>query len=711
MSIDTVIRIAFAMTFFFVIVPALALSRRETATVLERFFWNFGVGIILITLVGQIFTLANLFSIVTLLLTAGVIILLGRSADRGVPPWTLVKQSSETAFLAVLNIFDGRVNVRRRIRRRYRRTIAALRQKTDSRAVRLQLAGWIGVVGVAGGLRLYRPFASANLGFSDTYVHLYLLKLLEEGRQVDPQWGPYPRGMHFLLMSIHHLTNVDQILLMNFFGAFVGVLMTLAVADTARRLSRSVVAGLVAGFLFATLIGGASQYFVMGGAFATNDASLATSLAGLPYAEVPRAAGEFDFALTDFQRQTSTLSQELAIVLLFPAAMFLINFFRSRERWDLIGFAGCTAAIAAVHSGVVFPLILMCAVILLVLMIHRSLTPGTLRRVLLTGTVAVLIGSTWILGFIVYPYAGGKNLTSPQSSVGGTVLYYFPFVGKLIRPEGGAVTTDETRIFVTLTPFLIACIVLAIALAVVSFRNRDNHRVNLLWISLLFVMFLIGHFASMLRLPQIVEQRRNSQWLIMSMTILIGVAIVEIGSFVRFIPTRRAVPAAASVLSLLLILWTIRVPRLTDPLIHDRIVNYSGWGGSALAVLNIERRFDPYTWTLVSYGQEFPMVLRRGFHLPAADFLDRYDPTLPVIPIPTPQIFVIVEKTPHPFQINTWSEKFSRAELEQRLQTWIHLYQATHRNLRVFLEDKNVRVYQIERTPEEVERASREARQ
>ena len=103
------------------------------------------------------------------------------------------------------------------------------------------------------------------------------------------------------------------------------------------------------------------------------------------------------------------------------------------------------------------------------------------------------------------------------------------------------------------------------------------------------------------------------------------------------------------------------------------------------------------------------MVLRRGFHLPAADFLDRYDPATAVLPIPTRSVFVIVEKTPHQFEINTWARRFSRADLEQRLLTWVQVYQATHRNLRIFFDDDHVRVYRIDRTPEEIASISRQA--
>ena len=73
--------------------------------------------------------------------------------------------------------------------------VARLSERLELPGARRNVAAWIVLIIVAAAFRLYRPFASANLGFSDTYVHMYLLKLLEEGRQVDPEWGPYPRGL------------------------------------------------------------------------------------------------------------------------------------------------------------------------------------------------------------------------------------------------------------------------------------------------------------------------------------------------------------------------------------------------------------------------------------------------------------------------------------------------------------------------------------
>ncbi|HUR81616.1 MAG TPA: hypothetical protein VM733_12680, partial [Thermoanaerobaculia bacterium] len=204
------------------------------------------------------------------------------------------------------------------------------------------------------------------------------------------------------------------------------------------------------------------------------------------------------------------------------------------------------------------------------------------------------------------------------------------------------------------------------------------------FVALATMVFLLTHFASRFRLPEIVEVRRNASWLAMTLAVLIGVAIVEI--------LRTRVTKIAGLLVALVWLW--RVPVATAA---ERVIDYSGYSATAYAVLEIERELEPFTWTIVTYGQEFPMVLGRGFHLTAVDFLDRYDPSDPRLDIPTPYVFIAVEKVPHHFEINTWAGNFSRADIQRRLQTWCFLYQRTHADMHTFRDDDRVRVYIIRR--------------
>jgi hypothetical protein len=204
-------------------------------------------------------------------------------------------------------------------------------------------------------------------------------------------------------------------------------------------------------------------------------------------------------------------------------------------------------------------------------------------------------------------------------------------------------------------------------------------------------VFLAIHMASRIGLPQLVESRRNSEWFLASIAILAGAAAAEVG---RHLPRALSTAAALMVLGA----WLVRVP--SPVAMRDRLVDYSGYSAASLSVVEIARRFEPFTWTVVSYGQEFPMVLGRGFYVTASEFLDRYDPLQDRLPIPTPHVFVVTERVPHAFEVQAWRPRFSRTEIERRLLTWCQLYRASHDDMRLFMDDGNVEVYQISRTPE-----------
>ena len=214
-----------------------------------------------------------------------------------------------------------------------------------------------------------------------------------------------------------------------------------------------------------------------------------------------------------------------------------------------------------------------------------------------------------------------------------------------------------------------------------------EHREGYALAALTVLAFTYTHVSSRFGWPELVEIRRNAAWLAMSLAILLGVAAAEV------MRVRVAKPAMLVVAAL----WLWRIPG-TAP--QQKLINYSGYGGTAYAVLSIERDLEPFTWTLVTYGQEFPMVLNKGSHLAAVDFLETYDPADPRLNIPTPYVFIAVEKKPHPFEINTWAAKFSREDIQRRLQTWCDLYRLNHRDMRVYRDDENVRVYMIRRNVE-----------
>src|SRR5258708_8572531 len=152
----------------------------------------------------------------------------------------------------------------------------------------------------------------------------------------------------------------------------------------------------------------------------------------------------------------------------------------------------------------------------------------------------------------------------------------------------------------------------------------------------------------------------------MSVAALIGVAVVALRDAIAghaLQALARAIPATA------MAAWLITIPNLAGAYMRGKLLDYSGYGATTYAVLKMSSQLQPFTWTLVSYGQEYPMVLGRGFHLSGADFLEHYDPAETPLRIPTPYVFIAVEKKPHRFQINNSAARFDREATETRLRT------------------------------------------
>jgi hypothetical protein len=315
----------------------------------------------------------------------------------------------------------------------------------------------------------------------------------------------------------------------------------------------------------------------------------------------------------------------------------------------------------------------------------------TIREAAITGAVGIAAGSTWMLAFIRYRRVTDRAAeVASGSGVASTAAYYFPFLR-----HGEAARTVT---WVAITPFVIIAAVVAVALIVRALTLRER-RPLLLWPAVTALVFLVTHVASRFGWPEVIEVRRNASWLAMALAVLAGVALFELAR------STNAARIANAAIAVLLAAWLVRVPVASA---NDRLINYSGYSATAYTVLDLERRLEPFTWTLITYGQEFPMVLGKGFHLSAAEFLDQYDPGQRHLRIPTKYVYIVVEKQPHRFQINTWAAHFSRSDLQRRLQTWCFLYQLNHRDIRVVREDEQVRVYEIRRSDAEVRQIAEE---
>ena len=116
----------------------------------------------------------------------------------------------------------------------------------------------------------------------------------------------------------------------------------------------------------------------------------------------------------------------------------------------------------------------------------------------------------------------------------------------------------------------------------------------------------------------------------------------------------------------------------------------------------IKSSYQPYTWTWISYDEGLPQVLGSGWYLQSQYFADNYAPEIfkydrdqPHLGLPTPHVFIIVEKFPYA-STGTAKSLISRSADARALIEWINRYSQTHSNVTAYYEDDQMAVYLIQ---------------
>ncbi len=117
---------------------------------------------------------------------------------------------------------------------------------------------------------------------------------------------------------------------------------------------------------------------------------------------------------------------------------------------------------------------------------------------------------------------------------------------------------------------------------------------------------------------------------------------------------------------------------------------------SLILSYKIEDNFQPFSYTIVSYVQEFPQVISRGYHMNTQDFLQTYDPADKSIQIPTDYVFIFMENFPIAYQgMGEYWYRW-RPDIMLKLKDWIAIYSQYHDNIKEWYSSQWVDVYLID---------------
>jgi hypothetical protein len=309
--------------------------------------------------------------------------------------------------------------------------------------------------------------------------------------------------------------------------------------------------------------------------------------------------------------------------------------------------------------------------------------------------VALIIGNAWIVQFLVYGI--------PQD-IGAAA----PILDRLFSTSRGAsdAVVEVSRYVQIVEPtillgllFMASIMILTIALL----RRDREERASLAVIPLMSIGILLLYYAPNLGLPRFVDQSRLQPFVALSYSLttaeIYGV-FMERGLLRRFFAERFQMISLITVF-IIALSAVFLTPRWIDDENYWRQARRMELVESPYFIYKIEDAFQPFTYTVVSYVENFPQVYSLGYHINTHDLIASFSPLDRVLKIPTDYIFIFVENSPVTYQgIGQFWYRW-RGDIMLKLKDWVAIYGENHRNIRLWEETENLQVYLIDNRSEE----------
>jgi hypothetical protein len=645
-----------AFGLFFLLLPARLLPQTP-GPLSTRLHENFMAMAAITVVLVHLLALAGIYSTLLLLFVVAALSIAVALASGPGKPTEQIQQLWQRGVVWTLDMADGRIDAWAPWRLLRARFAAAVRDLVGDPARLIHVSLFTAILLVAGGLRFADAFRSAAVGYSDPYTHLLFMKQLQVSviYAADGALQFYPRGFHAFAAVLDGLTALDGALAMRLIGPLVGTLLVAGVYYVGRRVSGDGTSALVGMFVYGILIGPLNLLQTTG---LTPDLRLVT--------------GEGSPAW--FTRQTAPLTFEFALLFLMPTAFALQAWLREGLRRDLLLAGAGMLLVTMSNLGVAA---IAGFVALLALLMPAGGTAAFWRA---RGLALLVILAAGFLGTL--QYSVGSLFSSGTLEAARQLGVWLAEYGEMMPLSLDTVVSASAGLMI-----------LAVGTTGLAGRERAH-----LWryVGAILVLLAVLGEPQRLGLPRLLPPDRVA--LVRLFVLSAGFAVLyhglTLGTLWRGWAWRRPLAYKLLLLPLLLTgtLWAVQFPVPQPPRYEHEVLARLG--------LEIKRRYPPLEWTVVSLAEDFSKVFRdRGWHMNAGDFLATYDPYDPDPRMPTPYVFLFVEKRLYPQSSDgTLNRPGVRRDLERRLHEWANIYGLLHSGLTIYHEDWDVIVYLIETT-------------
>ena len=544
-------------------------------------------------------------------------------------------------------------------------------------------------------LRLYRGYISLAGAVPDMYGYYYWNNILKANTLFSELLGsPYMWSGPVLVFTVNLLARLNTVVIYNIFPLLYLSFIFLSIYYVLKRFFEENHAGtssvLIALIVFGIILPSPVSHQFFGSVFTTSSPKMIHTFLGTVFSGTipPKANVYYDYPFYFFWRFTATLPYEIAGGFFLVNIFFLAKFIESRKTLYLLLYAESLAIIFSIHGGIALPLFFPSLLIFLYSVITRRFDLKSLTKLLISIICAAVIGSTWMTEMIV---------TGIPQDIGKAA----PILDKLFRTRRAMREVLSTDIYsvqlVSSTIWLSALILASFALFIVSILYRKL-RLPLATLSLTSLGILFVYFAPNIGLPLLVDNSRLQVYIAYSYAIISGgiyFLVIEKGILKSVFKSYYF--RYSLLLCLIAALLSIAlIPRWTDTQQFWESINAIEYEEFPYLVIKIEDEFQPFTYSIVSYVQQFPEILSNGFHINTQDFIQMYDPTDKDTRIPTDYFFIFIENSPKGFGgLGEYWYRWRR-DIMLKLKDWVAMYSQSHDNIKLWYKSQRVEVYLID---------------
>ena len=680
----------FGVAFFlFGLLPRWLFPQRYAGAGLEKSISNILYMLVFFELMVPLMIQLGIFSLFSLLaVMVGVKLLFLRLLEKQ-KITDLLEKSRDRALIAIFNFLDDpRGSIEKIKRDTFHAFYDFLLRQTKTLPNRLFLLALAAILLYYLG---YRCFISMSNPLPDTSQFVEWVANLQKGilYAENKTAGADFYGLSIFIFVLQIFTNIDSLILFNIYPLLLIAFLLLGVYFVSKRFALSwrvaawsvMIYGLV-------LVGSPLNDYLLPPFHSTTNPEIIHFLL-FKFYSLPKEwiGGVTGPGFTPYLRYFSGMAYEFASAFFLLNLYYLIHALQTGRTKDLINYSLTLMLVFIFHGGGAIALSLPSILIALHALVSKKLSWTLLKRGLLAIGVAAIFGNGWILSVLKYGI--------PQDFGAAAPFLDRLFGTKQAMEEIVATGVEEVTVsyLSSMQLYLFSVILLFFVLARIG--KKGFYFASFLLIPL-GVFFL--YYSENLGFFKLIYQDRAAEYLLLSL-----VPVVACGIKLLFYPLQRVFPKLYRILFLPLSFAALSFILLFLPHYKDspqlmRSIDPLNYSPISWMLYTIKKEHKPYSWTVVSFIEEYPQVLGHGYFINTQEFIARYDPI--ESKLPSQRIFIFVEDIPHtPHLSSEWYYRW-REQITDNLKAWIALYSSTHRNIRLWKKSTFVSVYEIDNTKE-----------